>query len=673
MPFITNRSYLIVLPFLALFCIKEKKKALGIVNLALFSILPVDALGKAFKNLTRRPRPWRVLVEHVNLLVACGSRPSSLPSIHAVTFSAFAPPFFVMTRNHLTYVFACLAALLCLSRVFVGVQYPSSVVIGAILGSRVSLYVLRLYRWAEKKFRDNPYMAILLISLLAFSLFRIYYILNGPLDLSPDEAQYWDWSRRPDWSYYSKGPMIAYLIALGTSLFGDTVLGVRFLAVVFSALSSIVLYALGRELSNKIVGASSALLFQVIPLYTTFGVIFTIDSPFVFFWVLSLYLFYKATERQNLTANRRMLDAEQNNGVSCAEPLDSRKTQASTRYWVLLGFAIGLGLLTKYIMVFFIGCAFLFLVFSERGRKILRTSSPYLSLLISLFIFSPVIFWNARNGWITVKHTAGQAHIAEGLRISLYSLLDFVGSQLGVITPILFILLIIALCRRDDGQKRAFLLWFSLPVIVFFTLKSIQGKVQANWAMTGYITGIIAFSEVFIIPWKRHSRRVKSLIIGAITLSLLVSSVAFYPSKFHIPLKLDPSARLRGWKELGKTISVIEADTHKKGNVFIFSDSYQTSSELAFYVKVHPVTYCANLGRRMNQYDLWPDFSNRIHDYGIFVTIGDTQLYPMIRDAFHGCEKRLLKVYEEDRVLREYSIFVCSDFKGMPQQPIGSF
>ena len=671
MPFVTSRSYLIVLPFLVLFCIKEKKKALGIVVLALVSIVPADALGNALKNLLQRPRPCDVL-EHINLLIACVRSPS-LPSTHAINSFAFATPFLVMTRNRLKYVFVLIAALVCLSRISVGVHYPSDVIVGGMLGSGVSLSLLYLYRWTARTFRKDPHATIVLISLLALSIFRMYYILNGPLDLSPDEAQYWEWSRRPDVSYYSKGPMIAYLIALGTSLFGDTVFGVRFLAVVFSALSSVFLYLLGKELSNKTVGTSSALLFQAIPLYATYGVIFTIDAPFVFFWVLSLYLFYKALGQQAIPAHPAMRDAAQNNRVSCGGHHDSRETQNTTRYWVLLGFSIGFGLLTKYTMVFFIVCAFLFLISSHKGRKILKTGSPYLSLLIGILIFSPVIFWNALRGWVTVKHTAGQVHVAEGLRISLASLLDFTGSQLGVITPILFVLMVIALCRDDAGEERAFLRWFSLPVIAFFTLKSVQGKVQANWAMMGYITGIIAFSAVFISPWKRHARPRKALIISGIILSLLVVSVAFYPSKFHIPLKLDPSARLRGWKELGKEISAIEADMRKKGDVFIFSDAYQVSSEIAFYAKGHPVTYCVNLGRRMNQYDLWPDFHTRIHENGIFVTIDDTGLHPKIQDAFHGCEKRLLKVYDEDRLLREYSIFMCSDFRGMTQEPIGSF
>ena len=47
-----------------------------------------------------------------------------------------------------------------------------------------------------------------------------YVWLHCPLDLAPDEAHYWDWSRHLDWSYYSKGPLVAWLIRGSCELFG---------------------------------------------------------------------------------------------------------------------------------------------------------------------------------------------------------------------------------------------------------------------------------------------------------------------------------------------------------------------------------------------------------------------------------------------------------------------
>src|SRR5689334_11667584 len=61
-----------------------------------------------------------------------------------------------------------------------------------------------------------------LFLIVGISLLRVFYLIsNCPLDLAPDEAHYWQWSQHLDWSYYSKGPLVAYLIRLSTWLLGD--------------------------------------------------------------------------------------------------------------------------------------------------------------------------------------------------------------------------------------------------------------------------------------------------------------------------------------------------------------------------------------------------------------------------------------------------------------------
>jgi membrane-associated phospholipid phosphatase len=658
--FVTNNMFILVLPALILLCLKEKKRAVIVLLIALSSVFLADGAGNALKHLVGRERPCNVY-NHIHLLAGC-TKSFSMPSNHAANALAFSTPFLVMTKDRLKYVFLIIAVLVSLSRVYVGVHYPADVLIGGIVGSSLALLVVYLFRKSEGRYRERPLTTILMVALIGLSLFRVYYILFGPLDLSPDEAHYWEWSRRPDLSYYSKGPMIAYLIAMSTTLFGNTVFGVRIFAVIFSALTSLLLYKLGKELYDEKVGVSSALLLQIIPLFSAYGVIFTIDSPFIFFWALSLALFYRALRRQGWAD------------------------------WLILGISVGLGLLTKYTMAMFYLCAFLFLLFSPMHRPRLRTAGPYLSLIAGALMFSPVIIWNTQNDWVTFRHTAGQAHIEEGLRISLQSFSNFVLSQFGVVSPILLVLIIIALWKtsrmkgqasRHSFQKEMaeagtirsgrFLFWFSIPVILFFTLKSLQAKVQANWAMPGYMTGIIAFSEAGARWREMFGRHAGKLIIAGLLLSFAITAAGHYPSFFRIPPKFDPSTRLRGWRELGKEVSGVCDEMAKHGAYFIFSDSYQAASELAFYVKGHPTTYCVNLGRRMNQYDLWPDFRGLVHSNAVFVTIDEKELPLKIRDAFEGCEKRTFKYIEGKTILREYPIFTCHDFRGMKQEETGLF
>lgn len=659
MPFITSNAWMFFLPLFLWLFVRGKRHAFIALIIALASLGLADWGANSLKHLFERPRPCNIL-DGINLLAGC-SRSFSMPSNHASNAFAVAMPFLILFRTRLRYLFLAVAATVAFSRVYVGVHYPSDVIVGAITGSMAAMFVIALYKWASVQIQDKPLTTILTVFLLSLSLFRIYYILNGPLDLGPDEAHYWEWSRRPDLSYYSKGPMIAYLIYAGTSLFGDNVFGIRIMAVIFSAMSSVFIYLLGKEMFNGKTGLYSALLLQIIPLFSTYGIIFTIDSPFIFFWILSLYLFWKAVHKTHDYASDRV--------------------PPSPVYWLALGFSVGLGLLTKYTMAFFFLCAFLFLLFSKEYRKVLTSPYPYLAFLFSIFIFSPVIIWNAQHDWVTLRHTAGQAHLGTQSFIisSLWAkdFFSFIGSQTGIITPVLFVMIFCALIKLQTSQRApgsSYLFWFSIPVIGFFTLKSLHGKVQANWAMTGYLTGIIAFSAWYLQEIAAGRTLKKIMVISAILLSATVTAASHYPSILSLPVKLDPSARLQGWKSLGHEVTTLYEQLSVARPVFIISDQYQISSELAFHVRGHPVTYCINLGRRMNQYDIWPGFHNLLHHDALYIAAGDVPVTEKLSNAFESVEKRIFTAYNKQHMkLRDYSIVVCRDFKGMPKETTGKY
>src|SRR5713226_9840134 len=86
-----------------------------------------------------------------------------------------------------------------------------------------------------------------------------YLVYHCPLDLAPDEAHYWDWSRHLDWSYYSKGPLVAYLIHAGCALVGPwsqqltatDMLAVRLPAVICGGLLLLSLYVLTTQVYGR--------------------------------------------------------------------------------------------------------------------------------------------------------------------------------------------------------------------------------------------------------------------------------------------------------------------------------------------------------------------------------------------------------------------------------------
>ncbi|GAB4484261.1 MAG: glycosyltransferase family 39 protein [Thermodesulfovibrionales bacterium] len=649
MPFVTNNGPLLMLPALLWLFATEKHGIWRPLLMAFGAVALADASSHLLKDLIARPRPCSVL-EGVHLLVGCG-RSFSMPSNHASNSFAFALALLLYRRSGPTFLLTGIALFVSVSRISVGVHYPADVLAGGVVGLAAALASRRIADALRSYSAHKQYGSLLVLIIGLVSLGRIYFILTGPYDLTPDEAHYWEWSRRLDWGYYSKGPMIAHLIAAGTWLFGDTVFGVRFPAVLFSGLGSWLLYRTGKDLFDEKTGFFSGLLLLFVPLFSVYGVVFTIDAPLIFFWLLSVHLFQKI-----------VLSADRAGKVS----FDFR--------WVLLGLSVGAGMLTKHSIALFFVTVFLCLLASKDRRWMLATTGPYIASLVTAAVYSPVIAWNASHDWVTFRHTAGQTHIAEGFAVSPEAFFDFVGSQIGVITPIVLALMLISLWRLRKDGRGSILFWLSAPILAFFLLKSCHAKVQANWALPGYLTGLIAFSASYLRDFGMLRPKMKGLVIAGILLSAAASAAPYAPSLVNrLPEKLDPTARLTGWKEIGETAGKIVEEMGGPEKVFLFSESYQVTSELAFYTPGQPVTYCFNNNRRMNQYDLWPGFETLVGRDALMVRQTVRGLPPAVAEAFGRCDREVIEIKARRGNRMKFTLFRCYDFKGITMKPIEKF
>ncbi len=497
--------------------------------------------------------------------------------------------------------------------------------------------------------RNNTYLTTLLLVLAGLSALRILILVMQPVDLSGDEAQYWEWSRHLDWCYYSKPPGVGFMIWLSRHLFGDTVLGVRFPAVALMAGSGIFMYLLGRRMFDARTGFLAALLLQITPLFATYGVGFTPDSPLLFCWTGSLYFLHRALTSDKIWP------------------------------WFAVSVMMGLGLLSKYAIIYFVPACFLLLAVVRDYRHHLRRPWVYLSTLCGLLFFAPVILWNRANDWVTFRHDLGHTNIEEGAVFSIGSLLEFIGSQLGVVTPLLLVFMIIALIRLRKDKPLLF--WFSIPILIGFILKSVQGEIQPNWAMMAYVTGMLAFAGYYLRDWGRVNVHIRRLVRAAWIIALVGTIFLYCPfiyPLFSIPYKWpidapligeveikDPWEKMRGWKELGTAVSEIAED--KDAPFFIFSDRYQITASLAFYVEGQPHTYCVNLGRRMNQWDLWPGFHDKIGQDAIYVS--KKRIKPEVKAAFATYTPHPVTIYDSrGNEIRDYAVFICRDFQGMEKK-----
>lgn len=495
------------------------------------------------------------------------------------------------------------------------------------------------------------FSAVLLIA--GVTLFRLWYIASGRIDLVPDEAHYWEWSRRLDWSYYSKGPMVAYLIAVSTRLGGSTEFFVRLPAVLLALGTQIIIYSLTRALFMSERAAFLAILITTfIPLFSAGSVLMTIDAPLMFFWAVAILAFWEA--------NR------------------SRAFRRDGKGWgILLGFALGLGLLSKYTMALFVPCGLLYLAFSSNPSAPLRSRGPYVAVMIAGILFTPVLVWNAQHQWVSLRHVVGLAGLSGDAQRNFF---QFLGSQIGVVSPFLFLALTAAMFRcwrlrtTEMREQSLFLVMFSAPVLLFFLSWSVFSKVETNWAAPGYLAAVIALAAWWDNILGEKSSTPKRSVLTLYTLILLPGAflclVAHFPAALNLvgielPPRLDPTRRLHGWKDLGSAVAAaLEASENR--DLFLLSDTYQIASEMAFYVPGQPKTYNVNLGRRMNQYDLWGGIEQLRDRDGLFVTNGDFNPSPAIEKACMALRKlKTVTPIHRGHPAQVFSIFECDGYRGV--------
>ncbi len=485
--------------------------------------------------------------------------------------------------------------------------------------------------------KDKNLLILLLINLFVCA-FRIFYILLYPLDLAPDEALYWDYSRHPQISYYAKPPLTAYIIAFTTSLFGNTELGVRIGAVIMSAITSLTLYYLTKYLFGN---STLGLIAGIIPLLTVgfhlLSVLMTIDTPLILFWTLSMYFYAKAFNENAI------------------------------KYWIYAGTFGALALLSKYTGILLPFLAFLFSLLYD--RKKLKEKGIYISTAIVFTGLLPVLLWNMLNDWVGFKHLftlAGLMETAPPERkgFSLERIPSYIGGQILILGPSIFPYVTYSWLKYSTSSDKniGFLNVFSFPVFIMFLFMSIYTKVEANWPAFGYV-GAIPITALLI---KNSLKKGAIIHISSLLIALFFSIITHFTpliDKFGmtklLPPERDPQGRLAGWEELGKFVS-----RWKDKNTFIFSDRYQITAELAFYVEGNPETFCIIRGRRMNQYDLWKYKMKDLKGYNaIFVS------YSSIDNRIKRGFKKVLKetVYSvkwRGKDIRKFYIYILEGYNG---------
>ena len=492
--------------------------------------------------------------------------------------------------------------------------------------------------------RDSTRSAVAL--LFCLTLFRLFY--GAFTALVPDEAYYWQWSRHLDWSYFDQGPGQALFVRFGTTLFGDTSLGVRFSGILLAGGTGYLAFCIARRWFTPRAALLTLICLAVAPLLFVGGIVATYDGPQIFFWTLGLY------------------------AVTCAVQ-ENRPI-----FWYGVGVCVGLGALCKLTMWLFAPCVLLFLLVSPTLRRHLATPHPYLAFLLSLIVFSPVLFWSVRHGWTTILHAqalTGRGDTGKALRL----LGDFLGGQALVVGPLLWLAELYALGKisatmmREKSDARRFLFAFAAPVFLVCLSIALKSRMEANWPAPLHVAGLMAVAVLFDAGWRRRGTRIYAM--SGVALSALMTLIVLFPAAL-IAVGVRVSAELGqkanenyGWAELMRPVQAAREKLAREGKpVFLAGVNYRVPSLLAFYLPDRPETHELFFATRRDQYVFWTKPQTLIGQNAVLCLDADKpEAIALARRYFASVEEQSpVTIYRRGFTgpVKTWRLHLCRDFKG---------
>ena len=468
-----------------------------------------------------------------------------------------------------------------------------------------------------------------IVALIALTLYRLWFVTR--LELVPDEAYYWLWSKHLAASYRDKGPAIAWVIALGTWLFGDTVFGIRFFSVLLAAGTGWQLFNLARRLYDDRTALWCLAAATVMPLFAVGSILMTIDSLSVFFWAWASNVFWTA--------------------------LDSRKVW----HWFGLGALIGAGFLSKFTNGLQIVCIGLFLLWSKPHRALLL-SRQTLAMCFAFGLASlPILVWNIQTGWVHATALHSRSGVRDSFGIHPLELLRFLGGEAGVLSPLFLIGLVIAsvgMIRHHRAEQRVqFLLSLFLPVYAIFLGFSLNKAGKENWPAPALIAGLI----LLVVYWRELTERVprwRWAVTAGLALAGLMTLFLHNSDHFRLPAKFEPMRRAQGWKSFANHVQQARL---RHGATLLIGNHYSKASIMAFYLSDHPPTYVPTEAYGKSQFSLWPSYKVEPGTRALFVTESVDRMPEAIKGEF--TRQELVDDFwsqHRHRPVSHFKIYLCT-------------
>lgn len=479
--------------------------------------------------------------------------------------------------------------------------------------------------------------ALALIVLVAV----IRILLASGQELSFDEAYYWTWSQRLDYWYYDQGPMIAWFIRL-FAMFSSSVVAVKLVAITCSSVFLAFGYRLVRELSNGRIGLYWLAIIISTPLFMLGGSISTYDAPMLMFWSAACYFGYRA--------------------IHTGHP----------GLWLLAGCISALGVLSKLPTLALPVGILLTCIVTPDGRKKLASPYPWIAGIIALLPLLLLKQWDDSHGNLFTLHSASLSKRHTDAPFGRWTG-DLIAGQLLVLGPTTFLGMFWALFRHrvnKDYNQRLYIAAMSLPLIMVCLILSSKSKLEVNWPIAAYFTGVIPLA-MFVSSLRT---RKFALLLTLIVPGWLITIIAGMPDALHlVGVRVKPTLAVKlyepyGWNEVRAKILSPAHDVIKRGG-FVASTNYRMTAMTAWLIGSTTDVECLFAHTRNNQFVIGSQLENR-QGQDALVVVDDVDMKDLqyLRRYFDSVTEFSNPVVvtspSVDGPIRTIHLYACKNFHG---------
>ncbi len=395
-------------------------------------------------------------------------------------------------------------------------------------------------------------LALCIAILLALTAIRLVGLAYSDVDLFFDELQYWAWSRELAFGYFSKPPLLAWLIAGAEAVCGSAEACIRAPAPLLYLGTALISYAIAKTLYDETTAFWAAMLFAVSTGVAFSSRIISTDVPLLFFWAAALLAYVKLLHG------------------------------GDWRWGVVLGVSFGLGMMAKYAMIYFVLSIAVAALIDRDARALFRAPSLWLAAAIGVALVLPNALWNAQNGFVTLQHV-GHNIQGSGAVFSPLRGLEFVAGQFAVFGPVVFgvfLLVVVRIGQPALNRADRLMLCFAIPTLVLVTATAFITRANANWAAAAVISANVLVAAVLV---RRQAWRWIAVSI-AFGIAAQITLIAGDANARRISLpglaKPDVYARTMGWRSLGEEVDKLAA---RVGAKTITAEQRDTVASLLYY------------------------------------------------------------------------------------------